>query len=419
MSSNKARTTSRRYRNSTPLLEGVRVIDFTRRYAGSFTALLLAALGAEVIKVESQLRPDPYRGLKYVEGHIESIMPRPGLFAAINYSKKSITLNMNKPEARSLLRRLVLISDIVADSFYTGVMERYGLTLEALRQVRPDIITVTMSGFGQSGPYREYRAYGPVGSSFGGADAVTGFPGGTPVSVGGPLDGICSETLAYGTLAALLHQRRTGKGQRVETAMHEVQLAMAPESMLEYVATGRIPQAKGNRDDTMAPHGCYPCKGENAWLAIAVRTDAEWKALCHAVGRPGLADDPRFATAKARLDHQDTLDALITEWSRQQVNTEAMEALQRAGVPAAACQDVIQLLEQDPHLKARGMFVWVDTPGIGRVAIQRMPGDVKGSLRCVYAPAPQLGEHNEYVFKGLLGLSTAEYDQLVEQQVIY
>ena len=402
-----------------PLLEGVRIVDFTRRYAGSFTALLLGALGAEVLKVESQIRPDPYRGVKYVEGKLETIMPRVGMYAAINHNKKSCTLNLNKPEARDLLRRLVAIGDVVADSFYTGVMEKYGAAFEQLRRVRPDIVTVTMSGFGQSGPYGEYRAYGPVGSSFGGVDAMTGFPDGQPVSAGGPLDGICSETLAYGTLAALYHRSLTGQGQRVEAAMHEVQMSVAPESMLEYTATGRVPQRKGNRDDVMAPHSIYPCAGADNWLAIAVNTNGEWKALCGVLGRPEMARDPRYATADARMRNQVSLDPIIEVWTRQKVNTKAMDVLQQAGVPAAACQNVIQLLEQDPQLKAREMFVWLDTPGIGHVAVQRMPGDVKGALRCIYTPAPRLGAHNEYVFKEVLGIPDVEYDRLIEQQVIY
>ncbi len=419
MPSKVAATGTRRKPASGPLLEGVRIIDFTRRFAGSFTTLLLGALGAEVLKVESQLRPDPYRGVKYVEGKLETILPRVGMYAAVNHSKLSCTLNLNKPEARELLRRLVMVGDVVADSFYTGVMEKYGAAFEQLRRVRPDIVAVTMSGFGQSGPYKQYRAYGPVGSSFGGVDAMTGFPDGYPVSAGGPLDGICSETLAYGTLAALFHRSFTGQGQRVETAMHEVQMSVAPESILEYAATGRVPQRKGNRDDVMAPHGIYPCAGNDDWLAIAVNTNGEWKALCGVLDRPELARDPRYATADARSRNQASLDPLVEAWTRAQVNTEAMVVLQKAGVPSAACQNVIQLLEQDPHLKARDMFVWLDTPGIGHVAVQRLPGDVKGALRCVYTPAPQLGAHNEYVFKGLLGLPDAEYDRLIEQQVIY
>ncbi|MBI4308566.1 MAG: CoA transferase [Chloroflexi bacterium] len=401
-------------------LRGFRVVDFSKRYPGPFATLWLAAYGAEVIQVESQMQPEPQRRLvRDADGSLVQSKRdvRVGFFIAQNYSKLNCSVNLQQTGSRDLVRRLVQVADVVVDSFSTGVLSRFGLDYATLRRMRPDIIALSVSGFGRTGPARDYRAFGQVASSFGGVDSLTGHKGGEPKTLGSALDGICGDAGAFAILAALYHRARTGEGQYIDLAMSEVQLSMMPQAVLDYSMNRRRQGPRGNEDDIKAPHNCYPSQEKNRWIAIAVSTDEEWQAMCRVMDRPGLATDPRFADRYRRWQNREELDILIQGWTRQRSHQEAMEALQRAGVPAGATYNVAELASH-PHLNERGAFVQIDSY-LGRGMVHRLPGDVgeRGSAR--YTAPPTLGQHNEYVFHDVLGMDDRDIQDLVEKKVIF
>lgn len=400
-------------------LHGIRVVDFTRDYAGAFIPLWLAGLGAEVVKIESNARPDITRHiLVSAQGQQEAEEGgRAGFFHAINYSKESITIDLRQPGAADLVKPLVAVSDVVTESYSTGVMERYGLGYEDLRRVRPDLVMVSLSGFGRTGPYKDYRAYGHVASSFGGVDAVTAHPGQEPSSIGSSLDGLTGLTGTFAALMALHHRGETGHGQHIDLAMYEVQMSVLPEVLLDFSMNGRVRQPQGNHDEVVSVHNCYSCQ-DGEWLALAAPGDREWQALCAAMDSEALAADPRFADGYLRWRHRDAADAIVVAWAKGQRAGEAAERLQQVGVPAGRVMGVPDLLE-DPHVRARQAFFAIETPGVGPVLLERLPGDQDGTLGAVYRPAPRLGQHNDRVFGDLLGVTSAQRQALQAQRIVF
>jgi benzylsuccinate CoA-transferase BbsF subunit len=387
-------------------LEGIRVVDFTTARAGSHISQWLGIMGAEVLKIESELRPDGMR-----------ISHR---FADFNTSKKSITLNMNKPKSAELVKKLVKVSDIVADNFGGAVMERWGLGYSELKKIKPSIIVYTGCGWGRTGPYRERPAYAPVIDAFTGFAFANGYVGGPPLLIGegGWTDSVSAQHAVFAILAALFHRLITGEGQYIDLSMSEATLAFIPEVVLNYTINGKIMERTGNRDNFMAPHGCYRCQGEDKWVAIAVSNDDEWSAFCNAVGNPEWTRKEEFGDQLSRWQNQDELDKLIQEWTIKHTHYEAMETLQKAGVIAGASLDIGEIVN-DPHLKERGYMVEMEHPEMGKVVRAAVPWRLSDSPKGNYAPSPLLGEHNNYVFGELLGLSKEEIKQLHEEQVIY
>jgi len=400
-------------------LAGIRILDFGWILSVPHCTAWLGTLGAEVIRVESHARLDT--GRLGVGGGADGVPGpnRSGGFNGLNYSKQSITLNIPTEAGRALARDLIATSDVVCENFATGVMDRLGLGYEALSALRPDIVMLSGSTLGTDGPEREATGWGPNVCAYAGLPAISGYEDGPPADLGGVWPDYCIGTvMVFALLSALHHRQRTGRGQHVEIAMGEVVTAMIPEAVLEYTMNGRQRPRLGNRDLDMAPHGVYPCDGDDRWIAIAVEDDTAWRALCSVIGRTALADEPRFTNVEARLRHQDELDSLLAAWTATRTLGEATAVLQAAGVAAGAVATILDLME-DPQLLARRFLVTIDHPEVGPRVVAGLPVTFSAMPDLAYGPAPCLGEHNDAVFGSLLHLPADDMRRLQEAQIIY
>ena len=321
-------------------LEGVRIADFTWVWAGPYCTLQLAHLGADVIRIETRTRPCVTRLLPpWPEG--KPGINRSGYFNQYNQGKRSLTLNYAKPGALEIAHRLVEASDVVTNNFAAGVMDKMGLGYEALRKIKPDLIMISLSGYGDTGPFHEYVAYGPAQVPLSGLSSLTGYKGWPPMHAGfsyaDPNAGVHG---AFAILAALYHRKKTGEGQYIDMSQWECAMGLLPEGIMEYTMNGREPARDGNRDPLIAPHGVFPSKDrfENTgimidmWVSIVAADDAEFGRLAGAIGKPEMARDPRFATAAARKHNEDELEAAIAAWTSERSAAEAEQVLQAAGV---------------------------------------------------------------------------------------
>jgi benzylsuccinate CoA-transferase BbsF subunit len=376
--------------------------------------LLLSILGAEVIKVESRTRLDHSRVRSLMAGVIHGGPDESPLFNDLNLGKLSLSLNLRTQEARDIVRRLVAASDVVVQNMRPGVLDRLGLGYQDLQAVKPDIIMLSSSAVGATGPEKTYTGYAPTFACLSGFADITGYPDQPPVPLSGSVDLRVGMTSAFAVLAALHHRERTGEGQNIDLSSTEVMSAMMGEAFLDHSMSGRIPQRLGNRDAVMAPHGCYRCKGENQWVTIAVESESEWTALKSLIPDPALEDEA-FAGPLERWQNQGRLDAILERWTCEREPYQAAQVLQQAGVP---CLPVLrgQDLSSNPHLQERDVFRTVNHPVVGRKAVLGPPWKMAGVD--VPRPAPLMGEHNDYVLGEILGLSRDEIDQLAEADVL-
>jgi len=401
-------------------LAGIRVLDLGQVYAGPTCARVLCDLGAEVIRVEGINRMDTIRNLFLADNDgSDDYWNRGSYYVFRNAGKRSIVLEFTDSRGVELFRRLIPLVDIVVENFTPRVMKNLGLDYESLRRLRPDIIVISMSGYGQGGPWRDHAAYGTGLEAASGICSLTGYRDGPPTRTGisftDPLSGLMG---AGAVLLALRYRRRTGKGQFIDLSQHEAAIPLIGHALMDFVMNNREPSRRGNRDLVAAPQGCYRCRGEDNWLVISVADDDQWRRLAEAVGHPEWADDERFADVLSRHGHHDQLDALIETWTREQDHIEAMHLLQRAGVTAAAVLNGKEVL-LDPQLRARGAFDLVDVAGFGKRPVPRVLGARFSRFEAnARAPAPKLGEHNRDVLQGLLGISDEEVTRLEEEGVI-
>lgn len=397
-------------------LDGVRVLDLTANWAGPMCTLLLADMGADVIKVESEARPDLTRRFgPFAEG--EPGLERSGYFAGLCRGKRSLALNLGTPQGLAFLKGLVPLVDVVVDNFSPRVMPKLGLSYENLRSLKGDIIMCSMSGYGATGPQRDYVAYGQPLEAFTGYDRLIGYADSPPMALGVPLAD--QLTGLYGALAvvgALRHRARTGQGQFIDLSECEALASVMVLPFMELSLTGNVRRPQGNRDDVMVPHNCYRCAGEDAWVTIAVGTEKEWRALCAAAGHLEWATDPWFSSPLQRRRNQDALDALLAEWTARRSSAEITALLQGAGVAASPTASGDSLI-QDPHLAARGFFATVPHPVVGpRLAVGPF-ARTEPALAAVRSGAPLLGEHTKETLGELLGLPAREL-QRVQQEGI-
>ena len=392
-------------------LEGVRIADFTLHAAGPFCAHVLALLGAEVIKIESATRPDIFRRPHPVYGRME-VSP----FEQVAANKLSVTLNLKELPAVELARRLVAISDIVIESFRPGVMQRLGLSYQELAHVKPQIVMVSVSAFGQTGRDRALPGYAPLFGAAGGLGYLTGYGDGPPVEIRHVMDHSVGMTAAFAAIAALWQQRATGQGQHVDVAAREVASAFIGDALVEASCGGK-PTRKGNANGAMAPHGVYQCAGEDRWLSIAVAKEEQWDALVEVVGDRMLGTDPRFQSSEVRAKHAAELDAVIARWTRSRDAGITAENLQKSGVPACPSWNASELAA-DEHLRARGTIIDFQTNDSTRAVIGTLFRFSK-SENGLRSGTPSLGQHNDYVFGELLGLPEEERRTLESQHVIY
>ncbi|MER3426116.1 MAG: carnitine dehydratase [Thermoleophilia bacterium] len=396
---------------------GIRVVDFGWVWAGALPGQILADLGAEVIKVESRKRLDFMRWGRPIIGD----RPDPDqnhMFHNINRNKLSITVDITHPEGQRLLKELISRSDIVVENFAPGFMARVGLDYESLRAIKPDIIMISMSAAGQTGPLSQIRSYAAIIAALSGLDAMVGYPGGEPIGMQQAYcDPHASLMGALAVVAGLLYRRRTGRGLYIDLSQWEAAVCTIGEAIIDFEMNGRLRGPEGNHEPGIAPCGNYPCREPDTWVSIAVKTDTEWEALVNAMGSPEWGLDPRFATVMGRLANREALDRLVGEWTRQYTRYEVTERLQAAGIAAAPLLDH-QARYFDPHFRERGVYVEVEHPILGSEPIYSLPWKADGT-RGRLRRAPLLGEHNEYVFCRILGLSKEEFDRLVAEKVIY
>ena len=406
-------------RNDAGLLDGCRVLDFGWVLAGAVPGMILADLGADVIKVETRQRMDYMRLGRPIIGDAPDPEQNP-MFHNVNRGKRSITLNTARPEAVALARRLAAQCDIVIENFSPGVMTRLGLDYATLSQDHPRLIMASITSNGQTGPLRDLRAYAPSIGALSGLDSTLGYESdGRPLGLKHAYADLCGALHAVFAIAAALRQRRrTGRGQYIDVSMLRATVATMGAGLMEYELTGRTPQPRGNYDPVMAPYGNYPGQGDDAWVSIAVRTEAEWQGLIDAMDRPEWAAAPPFASRYARLQHRHELDAHLSEWTRQRTPWAITELLQANGVAAFPVLNAEQRLF-NPHFQERGLYAEIEHPALGAEPVFNLMWHLSRTPPRIRRHAPLLGEHNREVIGGLLGMDDAELARLEREQVIW
>ncbi len=397
-------------------LRGVRVADFGQIIAIPYTAQMLAWLGAEVILIETEQRLTTRIWPPFAEA--EPGVNRSGGFNLVNSSKMSCTLNLREPEGVDLAKRIISVSDVVLENYSSGTMERMGLGYEDVRAVRPDVVYLSLGAFGRTGPMKDLVGFHSVINLFSGLASVTGHRGSHPRIMGGLFpDAFSGCYCVLALLEALHHRAKTGEGQYIEVAMTEALATILPEAVMEYTLDGTEPERVGNRHQDKAPHNVFRCRGEEKWVAISVENDAQFQALAQAAGCPGWADDPRFATVEARLEHQDELEPLVQRWTGPLQVQDVVEKLQGVGVPSGPVLDSAQVLA-DPHMVERGFVQSPDHAELGPRPMGAFAWGVDGRRPGVARSAPLLGEHNRQVIQDLLQVPDQEFQRLTESGVI-
>ncbi|HIM47892.1 MAG TPA: CoA transferase [Dehalococcoidia bacterium] len=403
-------------------LEGVRIIEMGQLIAIPFAMKMLADMGAQVIRLESVARLESYRSDSVYQNDISGEFWNKGAnFYEQNRNKLGVTLDLSKPEGLQVLRNLVSIADVFSENFTPRVIKNFGLEYEDLRKIKPDIIMVSSTGYGFYGPWSNFGATGPATEGAAGLAYQTGYLGGGPVMAEIPYtDYTSGEHTVFAVMAALMHRLRTGQGQFVDISQTQATSSTIPEVLMDFSANGRSGQRFGNQDTVMSPHGCYPCRGDDRWITIAVATDEEWQAVCRVLGQNGWAADPRFEDSLSRWKNRDELDALIGTVTSTWDAHELMHALQKDGVAAGAVLDSKDLLF-DPHLGQRNFYEVVthhESTGIPPLPYAGRPWKLSKTPAVNSQPAPLMGEHNNLVLSGLLGKTAEEMAELEEAGII-
>jgi benzylsuccinate CoA-transferase BbsF subunit len=398
-------------------LEGVNILDFFWVAIGPMTSSYLAEYGATVVRIESRGRPEVLRNAPpYGSG--PRTLNSSAYYANYNANKYGFGLNMAHPRAVEIIKRFVPWADVVTENFTPGTMEKWGLAYDNLRQIKPDIIMIGASMLGRGGPYSRQPGFGPVLSSLSGMTGLTGWPDRPPTNpYGAYTDFVVPKFALPALLAALDYRRRTGQGQHLDISQLEAALHFMAPPILEYANNGHEHQRMGNGHTAAAPHGAYPCQGEDRWCTIACLTEAEWQALCEVMGWPAWTQEERFATMFNRKTHEAELDALLAAWTSNWDTFALMETLQQAGVPAGVVstnQDVIE----DKQLEHRGHFVYMNHPHVGRHPVQRSEFRLSRAQAEHRWPAPNLGQHTVQVCQDILGMSDDEITALIDDNVL-
>lgn len=408
-------------------LAPIRICDFSGQLAGAGATRFFAAFGAQVIRIEDRLTQggwDIFRGNgPYKDERRGANMG--GMFNNHNIEKLGITLNAKSERGKDLLRQIIAISDVVAENFSAGVMERWGFSYEAMRAIKPDIIYVSNCGFGHSGPYRHFKTWGPVVQAVSGLTFQSALPNMPPAGWGfSHMNHTGGYFMAIAILLALYHRNKTGEGQYVDLSCTDAALTLNGPALLDYTVNKRplrrdgSPHSNRSAYPPMAPHGIYRSKGKDRWVAIAARHDADWRAICDAIGRTDLLTDDRFDTLPNRMRHQDALDAIVQAWTIQRPPSEAMDALQAKGVPAAAVQHPQERMDEDANTLAWDTFPEVEHGEMGRVRVEGMPMKLAKTPARIERGAPLLGQHNDFFYDNILMLDKAEQRELYAAGVI-
>jgi crotonobetainyl-CoA:carnitine CoA-transferase CaiB-like acyl-CoA transferase len=394
-------------------LEGLRVLELGALIAGPFATRIMAEFGAEVVKVERPGAGDPLRTWRYVDPRTRTSL----WWALQSRNKKLVTLNLGHPEGLGLARRLAAESDILVENFKPGTLEKLGLGWDVLHELNPRLILVRVSGYGQNGPYRDRPGFANIGEAMGGIRYVTGEPDGPPVRSGISLgDSLASLYAVIGALMAVHAREARGQGQIVDVALYEAVFSLMESMVPEYDVAQIVRERTGAALPGIAPSNSY-CSGDGSYVAIGGNSDAIFKRLMRAIGRPELAEDPRYETNADRTEHADELDELIEGWTRQHTSEEVFHTLEEVGVPVGPIYSVTDIVE-DPQYQAREMFVEAEVEGIGPVKMPGLVPKLSETPGAVEWYGGSLGAHNEEVYGGLLGLPDEEIERLSREGVI-
>ena len=420
-------------KKATTGLKGIRVLDLSRVWAGPLASRMLGDMGAEVILIEAPLTVDKEaheeRKAKHVAGARSAFFPdgdpgdepwnRLGTYNDFNRNKLGIVLDLTAPQGQDIFKRLVKISDVVLENYTPRVMANFGLEYEILKQINPSLIMISMPGYGNTGTYRDYPAFGTSLEQHAGFSSLLGYPDSGPYRTQSTYtDPVAAINAASAVMLALYHRRRTdGWGQYIELAQIEASVCFLGEPVLDFAMNRRVPERRGNRHSSMAPHGTYRCLGDDAWLSIAIASDEEWRAFIEAIGCPTWTEDPRFDDSLGRWHHQNELDKRITEWTVHQEHHDAMHLLQRAGVTAGAVLNAEELME-DPHLAARGYFEEVTHPKAGTHLYPGLPIRLSDMPPGPRLPSPCIGQHSRYILTEILGMGAEETEPLFAADIV-
>jgi crotonobetainyl-CoA:carnitine CoA-transferase CaiB-like acyl-CoA transferase len=378
-------------------LDGIRVVDLSRVLAGPYASLLLADMGAEVVKVEEPGRGDDTRAWPPFQGGEATY------FMSVNRGKKSLTLNMKHPEGKAILQRLLAGADVLLENFRPGTLDRLGFGYPAVRAANPRLVYCSISGFGESGPEASRPGYDLIIQGESGIMDLTGFPDGPPVKVGNSIADLAAGTMAaHGIVLALFARERTGEGQRVEIAMLEVMAALLTYQGQAYFATGQSPRRRGNQHPSIAPYEVF--EASDGYLTVGVANNSLWGRFCQAIGRPELSTDPRFDTEATRVQHRETLIPILSAVFATAPVGQWLDRLQQAGVPAGKIKSVGEALESE-QLRERGAIVSLAHPAAGPMRMVGPPIRLHGTPGEAAGPAPLLGEHTEEVLTKVCGYS--------------
>jgi crotonobetainyl-CoA:carnitine CoA-transferase CaiB-like acyl-CoA transferase len=390
------------------ILNGLRILDFTWVLAGPYATRILADFGAEVIKIQS----------KKTAGGTESNLT--GYFSHWNRNKRSITLDLSTPEAREIILKLARISDVVIENFSPRVMSNWGLEYERLKEVRPDIIMVSMSAMGHTGPWKDFVGFGPTLQALSGLTHLTSFDQASPLGMGyAYADPVAGLYAALAILAALEFRDRTGKGQYVDLSQYEAICTLLGPALLNASANHKDISPQGNHSDDIpaAPYGCYRCSGIDRWCVIGVFSEGEWESLCGILGWPDWTREERFSRLSKRKENKEDLDRFLEQWTLKHSPEEVVHLLQQRGVAAGVVQNA-EDIANDPHLKARDFFVSLEHPVLGKTFTDASPLKLKNDSRDRWKAAPMLGEDNRYVYKELLGFTEDELSSYIQGGII-
>jgi len=408
-------------------LAGIRVVDFTRVWSGPLATRILADFGAEVIRIERPIAPGARRippeqakrsGFYPDNDPGEQPWHRNAFLNLFGRNKRSVAIDLSQDAGRDVVRELIAKSDVVAENFSPRVMANLGFDYPRLREVNEAIIMLSMPGYGMDGPYRDRVAYGTTLEPEVGFSAMMGYADGGPMRLGvaypDPVAGIHG---AAAILLALFHRSRTGAGQYIELSQMETACSFIGDALIEYQLTGELPRPRGNSHPAYAPYGCFPCAGDDRWITIAVRSDAEWRALCEIAGRAEFGDDRRFATAYSRIAHRAEANALVGSWTRTQEMQSAMRRLQAVGIAAGAVSDARDMAA-DAHLSARGFYVELEHPDAGRHIYPGQAIRLSATPAAFRSDAPRLGGDTRSVLRDLLGIDPSRYRALLDARTV-
>lgn len=399
------------------VFDGVKVLELGAGAAGPVATRYFADHGATVVRIESSRRPDFLRVLFLTPDNPFGLNGSP-MFILMNPNKKSVAVDMSKPDGVEVARRLIDWADVVSENFSPKAMAKWGLDYESLRARKPDLVMVSSCLFGQTGPQRMYPGFGGQGSALSGFNQMAGWADRAAVGPHATItDSLSPRYVAFLIIAALLHRRRTGEGQHIDVSQIETGVYSLSEMMVRFGATGEVMERRGNRDERGVPHGVYPCRGEDRWIAIAVFSDPEWRLLRRVMGNPAFSEDPRFDSVAGRRAHENELDDYLGRWTRDQEAHELAASLQAEGVEAGPVQTYDDLLG-DPQLAHRRHFEPLQHSHLGEMQFEHYGIRLSEAPPRLEVPGPDLGEHTREVLGELLGFDDAEIERLVAAEIL-